>query len=245
MKIIKSNETECDDLKEIENKMKSEYYKTEKIICKEMEDFFFMSVLKCDRTFTQLTIDDKMLIFRNKIDTIFYPYLDKVIFDNRMKLFKQIDDDYNYKLNEYEINNFERDIYEFKIAISNLIYKILKALRKTHMYDYTKSYVGKYKRLENYNLIMVMINDMIDNFNRFSIKYKNSIWSLTPYTILLENIKTKMMNKTMNFLEIFNLYKAWRKNILKQFNAYNLISRNDEYFKHLFNLKYANFKNRY
>ena len=244
MKIIKSNETECDDLKEIENKMKSEYYKTEKIICKEMEDFFFMSVLKCDRTFTQLTIDDKMLIFRNKIDTIFYPYLDKVIFDNRMKLFKQIDDDYNYKLNEYEINNFEHDIYEFKIAISNLIYKILKALRKTHMYDYTKSYVGKYKRLENYNLIMVMINDMIDNFNRFSIKYKNSIWSLTPYTILLENIKTKMMNKTMNFLEIFNLYKAWRKNILKQFNAYNLISRNDEYFKHLFNLKYANFKNK-
>lgn len=66
-----------DDLKEIENKMKSEYYKTKKIICKEMEDFFFMSVLKCERTFTQLTIDDKMLIFRNKIDTIFYPYLDK------------------------------------------------------------------------------------------------------------------------------------------------------------------------
>ena len=32
MKIIKSNETECDDLKEIENKMKSEYYKTKKII---------------------------------------------------------------------------------------------------------------------------------------------------------------------------------------------------------------------
>ena len=244
MKIIKSNETECDDLKEIENKMKSEYYKIKKLIYKEMEDFFFMSVLKCDRTFTQLTIDDKMLIFRNKIDTIFYPYLDKVIFDNRMKLFKIINDDYNYKLNEYEINNFEHDVCEFKTAISNLIYKILKALRKTHMYDYTKSYVGKYKRLENYNLVMVMINDLIDNFNRFSIKYKNSIWSLTPYTILLENIKTKMMNKTMNFLEIFNLYKAWRKNILKQFNAYNLISRNDEYFKHLFNLKYVNFKNK-
>ena len=65
-----------------------ELYKTKKIIYKEMEDFFFMSVLKCDRTFTQLTIDDKMIIFRNKIDTIFYPYLDKVIFDNRMKLFK-------------------------------------------------------------------------------------------------------------------------------------------------------------
>ena len=175
MKIIKSYETECDDLKEIENKMKSEYYKTKKIICKEMEDFFFMSVLKCDRTFTQLTIDDKMIIFRNKIDTIFYPYLDKVIFDNRMKLFKQIDDDYNYKLNEYEINNFEHDIYEFKTAIFNLIYKILKALRKTHMYDYTKSYVGKYKRLENYNFIMVMINDLIDNFNRFIIKYNNYI----------------------------------------------------------------------
>ena len=45
-------------------------------------------------------------------------------------------------------------------------------------------------------------------------------------------------------MEIFNLYKAWRKNILKSFNAYNLISRNDEYFKHLFNLKYANFKNK-
>ena len=415
MKIIKSDETECDELKEIENKMKSEYYKTKKIICKEMEDFFFMSVLKCDRTFTQLTIDDKMIIFRNKIDTIFYPYLDKVIFDNRMKLFKIINDDYNCRFNEYEINNFERDVCEFKTAISNLIYKILKALRKTHMYDYTKSYVGKYKRLENYNLIMVMINDLIDNFNRFSIKYKNSIWSLTPYTLLLENIKIdlnlvikniksslnkmqrktaiildepikrklfniikqildkklksngvglclgselsqltaslylskmdhilkecyrikwygrynddiciihkskeflinllkyiklglstiglkinetktkiinlknnsfiilktkyfydkykncgkvimlsgrksskierrklrkfkiKMTNKTMNFLEIFNLYKAWRKNILKQFNAYNLISRNDEYFKHLFNLKYANFKNK-
>ena len=40
MKIIKSNETEYDDLKEIENKMKSEYYKTKKIICKEMKDFF-------------------------------------------------------------------------------------------------------------------------------------------------------------------------------------------------------------
>ena len=40
MKIIKSDETECDDLKEIENKMKSEYYKTKKIICKEMEDFY-------------------------------------------------------------------------------------------------------------------------------------------------------------------------------------------------------------
>lgn len=77
MKIIKSDETEYDDLKEIENKLKSEYYKTKKIIYKEMEDFFFMSVLKCDRTFTQLTIDDKMIIFRNKIDTIFYPYLDK------------------------------------------------------------------------------------------------------------------------------------------------------------------------
>ena len=60
----------------------------------------------------------------------------------------------------------------------------------------------------------------------------------------LRKFKTKMMNKTMNFLEIFNLYKAWRKNILKQFNAYNLISRNDEYFKHLFNLKYVNFKNK-
>ena len=95
MKIIKSNETECNDLKEIENKMKSEYYKTKKIIYKEMEDFFFMSVLKCDRTFTQLTIDDKMIIFRNKIDTIFYPYLDKVIFDNRMKLFKIINDMWN------------------------------------------------------------------------------------------------------------------------------------------------------
>ena len=46
MKIIKSNETEYDDLKEIENKMKSEYYKTKKLIYKEMEDFFFMSVLK-------------------------------------------------------------------------------------------------------------------------------------------------------------------------------------------------------
>ena len=67
MKIIKSNEAEYDELKEIENKMKSEYYKTKKLIYKEMEDFFFMSVLKCDRTFTQLTIDDKMLIFRNKI----------------------------------------------------------------------------------------------------------------------------------------------------------------------------------
>ena len=66
MKIIKSNETEYDDLKEIENKMKSEYYKTKKIICKEMEDFFFMSVLKCDRTFTQLTIDDKMIILKIK-----------------------------------------------------------------------------------------------------------------------------------------------------------------------------------
>ena len=40
MKIIKSNETECYDLKEIENKMKFEYYKTKKIIYKEMEDFF-------------------------------------------------------------------------------------------------------------------------------------------------------------------------------------------------------------
>ena len=60
----------------------------------------------------------------------------------------------------------------------------------------------------------------------------------------LRKFKTKMMNKTMNFLEIFNLHKAWRKNILKLFNAYNLISRNDEYFKHLFNLKYANFKNK-
>ena len=67
MKIIKSNEAEYDELKEIENKMKSEYYKTKKLIYKEMEDFFFMSVLKCDRTFTQLTIDDKMIIFRNKI----------------------------------------------------------------------------------------------------------------------------------------------------------------------------------
>ena len=67
MKLIKSDETEYDDLKEIENKMKSEYYKTKKLIYKEMEDFFFMSVLKCDCTFTQLTIDDKMLIFRNKI----------------------------------------------------------------------------------------------------------------------------------------------------------------------------------
>lgn len=57
--------------------MKSEYYKTKKIIYKEMEDFFFMSVLKCDCTFTQLTIDDKMIIFRNKINTIFYPYLYK------------------------------------------------------------------------------------------------------------------------------------------------------------------------
>ena len=60
----------------------------------------------------------------------------------------------------------------------------------------------------------------------------------------LRKFKTKMMNNTMAFLEIFNLYKAWRKNILKSFNAYNLISRNDEYFKHLFNLKYANFKNK-
>ena len=60
----------------------------------------------------------------------------------------------------------------------------------------------------------------------------------------LRKFKTKMLNKTMTFLEIFNLYKAWRKNILKSFNAYNLISRNDEYFKHLFNLKYANFKNK-
>ena len=67
MKIIKSNEAEYDELKEIENKMKSEYYKTKKLIYKEMEDFFFMPVLKCDRTFTQLTIDDKMIIFRNKI----------------------------------------------------------------------------------------------------------------------------------------------------------------------------------
>ena len=252
MKIIKSDETEYDDLKEIENKMKSEYYKTKKLIYKEMEDFFFMSVLKCDRTFTQLTIDDKMIIFRNKIDTIFYQYLDKVIFDNRMKLFKIINDDYNCRFNEYEINNFERDVCEFKTAISNLIYKILKALRKTYMYDYTKSYVGKYKRLENYNLIMVMINDLIDNFNRFSIKYKNcgKVIMLSGRKSSkierrkLRKFKTKMMNKTMNFLEIFNLYKAWRKNILKQFNAYNLISRNDEYFKHLFNLKYANFKNK-
>lgn len=66
MKIIKSDETECDDLKEIENNMKSEYYKTRKIIYKEMEDFFFMSVLKCDRTFTQLTIDDKIIILKIK-----------------------------------------------------------------------------------------------------------------------------------------------------------------------------------
>ena len=48
----------------------------------------------------------------------------------------------------------------------------------------------------------------------------------------------------LGFLEIFNLYKAWRKNVLKQFNSYNLISRNDEYFKYLFNLKYTNFKNK-
>ena len=60
----------------------------------------------------------------------------------------------------------------------------------------------------------------------------------------LRKFKTKMMDNTMTFLEIFNLYKAWRKNILKQFNSYNLISRNDEYFKHLFNLKYVNFKNK-
>ena len=40
MKIIKSDETEYDDLKEIENKMKSKYYKIKKIICKEMENFF-------------------------------------------------------------------------------------------------------------------------------------------------------------------------------------------------------------
>lgn len=236
MKIIKSDETECDDLKELENKMKSEYYKTKKLIYKEMEDFFFMSVLKCERTFTQLTIDDKMIIFRNKIDTIFYPYLDKVIFDNRMKLFKIINDDYNYKLNEYEINNFEHDVCEFKTSVSNLIYKILKALRKTHMYDYTKSYVGKYKRLENYNLIMVMINDLIDNFNRFSIKYKNSIWSLTPYTILLENIKTdlnlvikniksslnKMQRKTAIILDepikrkLFNIFTQTRITLKEQ-----------------------------
>lgn len=66
MKIIKSDETEYDDLKELENKMKSEYYKTKKLIYKEMEDFFFMSILKCDRTFTQLTIDDKMIILKIK-----------------------------------------------------------------------------------------------------------------------------------------------------------------------------------
>ena len=40
MKIIKSDETECDDLKEIENKMKSEYYKTKKIIIKNITTFF-------------------------------------------------------------------------------------------------------------------------------------------------------------------------------------------------------------
>ena len=66
MKIIKSDETECDELKEIENKMKSEYYKTKKIICKEMEDFFFMSILKCDRMFAQLTINDRMIILKIK-----------------------------------------------------------------------------------------------------------------------------------------------------------------------------------
>ena len=52
MKIIKSNETEYNDLKEIENKMKSEYYKTKKIICKEMKDFFLFFSFKCDHTFT-------------------------------------------------------------------------------------------------------------------------------------------------------------------------------------------------
>ena len=66
MKIIKSDETECDELKEIENKMKSEYYKTKKLIYKEMEDFFFMSVLKCDRMFAQLTINDRMIILKIK-----------------------------------------------------------------------------------------------------------------------------------------------------------------------------------
>ena len=66
MKIIKFDKTECYDLKEIENKMKSKYYKTKKIICKEMEDFFFMSILKYDRMFTQLTIDDKIIILKIK-----------------------------------------------------------------------------------------------------------------------------------------------------------------------------------
>ena len=66
MKLIKSDETEYDDLKEIENKMKSEYYKTKKLICKEMEDFFFISVLKYVRMFTQLTIYDKMIILKIK-----------------------------------------------------------------------------------------------------------------------------------------------------------------------------------
>ena len=169
MKIIKSNEAEYDELKEIENKMKSEYYKTKKLIYKEMEDFFFMSVLKCDRTFTQLTIDDKMLIFRNKIDTIFYPYLDKVIFDNRMKLFKIINDDYNYKLNEYERNNFEHDVNEFKTAISNLIYKILSNVIPSIDERTLNKCIKKYDKLNRYELI----DDLFYERKIINMKFKN------------------------------------------------------------------------
>ena len=83
---------------------------------------------------------------------------------------------------------------------------------------------------------MVMINDLIDNFNRFSIKYKNSIWSLTPYTILLENIKTdlnlvikniksslnKMQRKTTIILDepikrkLFNIFTQTRITLKEQ-----------------------------
>ena len=170
---------------------------------------------------------------------------------------------YNNHIEKYkEPKKLIINVNQIDQSIKNII-----LMRKLKRINY-KQCCLKLKSL--YNKRKRQIRRQINFFNKYTLKYdyyyplinmdnyidvfykcrKSTAWKRTYQNFNINIIKNisyiwyNMMNNTMNFLEIFNLYKAWRKNILKQFNSYNLISRNDEYFKYLFNLKYANFKNK-
>lgn len=64
-----------------------------------------------------------------------------------------------------------------------------KTIQKALRYQYTKSYEGKMRRYNTYIAVLDIIDNFIATLNEMSNKFKNIIWSLTPYVIFIENIK--------------------------------------------------------
>lgn len=180
-----------DEISILENKERSEYYHKSKEMYKQMEEYFLMSVLKCDRSVTQLSPLDKTIVLINKINTILFPHFDKLVLDEELNNIENIDllSVKEMFSNDFKINTFKQDLVFYREQIDKYMRNLRKTIQKALRYQYTKSYEGKMRRYNIYIAVLDIIDNFIATLNEMSNKFKNIIWSLTPYVIFIENIK--------------------------------------------------------